>query len=305
MVLAKVNPVQEEYIVAENKFIANNVLLVGIRKTEDRNIFMLLFVAYQDYDNSYIYLQTAVVITDEFDYDYLNNHQLNLDNIKNNLDTKAVEEYKKLISMMNDSNIYSCDMSMKKDIEHPSYYLSKCVRVIDDTHVSIMNVYFPFHNFVRLNVFFWRMQFTDDTENRGEKILLDKALNHVKLYDVEYIRINGTKVEQFNDWTTYTTHYTVNCGPTEFRFNFRFGSSLEEFEVRDPLDAKIYDANYKDDPIIIDNFIVDNILYLLHFKKESIEKDMIKGKYSLLAIPIERASKETNLIDPSFIFIKD
>ena len=151
MVLAKVNRIKQENIVSSNKFVANNIYVVAVKEI-DKQSFLILFMCRQDFDESYIYLQIAVIMENEFEYEYFHNHSLNLYNLKDNPDKK--EEYDKLIGKMNDDNIYSCDINMHEDDTHPRYYTCRAIRQIDSTHASMLQVYFPLHNFVRLNAYF-------------------------------------------------------------------------------------------------------------------------------------------------------
>lgn len=315
MVLVKMKYPEQENIVARNTFVANNIFLIGIKQIPDSKSFLFLFMAYQDYDDSYIYIQAPIYSQNAFDFEYLDEHELNIKNLANNTskDTK-ITSYKELIRMMNNENIYSCDMEINQDETHPSYYHMEGVRVIDKDHASVLDIYLPLHNFVRLQVYFARIFSVPNHRFQHESIFAEKLLKEVKLYDIVEVTLNGTKILSENGTIlkNFMSHYTVRSGTTYFRFN-TISISYENNALINPMDCKAFDAIYSEDSIVtLDYFNYDDHGYILTRKKGKVfdpDPKIEKGynnytaEFVILRLNSEIREK-ISLFNPDSIFIK-
>ena len=91
----------------EDKFVVNNLIPVGFREI-DKNKFIFLFLALQDFDDKSIYLQLFFSASNQFEYDALKKHPNYIPNYKNDKDMKKM--YDNFISQMTKDNLYITDL---------------------------------------------------------------------------------------------------------------------------------------------------------------------------------------------------
>ena len=298
MVLLKVETPNEINIVTRNNFIVNRILPVSIKKCNAENFYMFLFSAKQDYDDGYIYLQLCIGMENGFETDYISNHPLNIERNKDN--PEKMEAYKNIISNLNDHNLYSCSLDMRLDSSHPMYYHSIAVRTIDKNHSSVLDLYIPRDNFVILSLYLNSL--INCIKNKED--LFTSSL----FRDIEYVNIETIKYDcTAHDWDAdkivmekdpkrgycYQSHYTMNCGPSEYRVNYCSRSKTSPRGLKNPLDQSLYKAFYNTDCRVSFMFFDENILCILYF---------VGGKKTKLLRLTKELYDKTNFVDQENIF---
>lgn len=287
MRIVKLDNVKEENIVSQQRFIINDILPIKLSKINDE-FYKFLFIAHQDFRDEYLYLQTIINVEDAVE-------QAQIDFIYESYnDDSKKESIGKLISKLSKENMFSCDLTMESAPDFPLYYKSNGIRKVDDKHVCVRELYFSRDTFVKVNIFV-RDLFSFFINNR---IFTDPKYSNMNFVKIELLKYNGTKEENWKldarNQSKYTSHYTMNCGPTRFVMNFE--CVLEKGkQLINPLDKNIYNATYQQDPLIEKLFLNDGILYLLFEKEDSV---------TILRLS-EDLYNHTNFVDLRKIFIKE
>jgi hypothetical protein len=300
MVLVKLGLPKEENIVSRNNFVVNKIFPIAIRSTTVPDQYIVLFVAHQDYNASYLYFQIMVKVENAFDQTYLEEHELNIKRYQNNQNSKSLEAYQKLISEITPNNLYATDFNMVQDPLHPMYFKSTCVRAIDNTHASIVDIYLPISNFVKIKVYLNRFTSLPIKKYIHEELFNDPIYNNIELVNIETVKMDCTKAEQvLENKELFTTHYTMNCGPSTYLMNWSI-IETKELPLKVPLDLNLYDTFYKFHYNVKDVFLQDDNLYIVY--KDSIICDKCT-KAKVLRLNKELTDK-TNFKDQLNIFIK-
>ena len=304
MVLVKLGLPKEENIVTRNKFIVNKIVPIAIRETNIENQFIILFAASQDYDDSYVFLQILVNTENELDLEYLKNHNLNIFRFKDkkvyNENNKEFASYLQIISKMTSSNVYGTDLRMEESKDHPFYYHCVAVRAIDKSHASLLDLYFTTDNFVKTNIYLNRIISIPFNKYIHEEIFQNKKFNNVEMVGVETVKIDGTKTVNHLTVSYYTTHYTMNCGPSKYVFNWLTVGSDKNI-LKNPLDSSLYDSFYKDHFDAKESFLDNKYCYLIYEEKSPIDGSFKKIK--VLRLKPELVEK-TNIVDYENIFLR-
>lgn len=314
MVLKKINPPNEEQIVTRNKFIVNDIFPIAIQATPiELNKFIILFQAHQDYDDSFIYIQIMVQAENDFiDKEFFVRHPLNMDNIKNNKDIQKI--YNNMISKMNGNNLYISDLKMTECESQPMYFQSCGIKVIDNTHASVLDLYIPRDNYVKI------MLYLDTIQNRPFSFFLDGVTNHEaifscpKFHNIEFVRVETVKLDGTRHFegnkSLFTSHYTMHCGPSKYVMNWNVGAVCNTVNgegeevvppLINPMDKSLYDPFYSNDYFVDFLFIDNEILHVLYEERSPIDYSFKKMK--LLKLTKDLYDK-TNFVNFGKIFMK-
>lgn len=300
MVLVKIGLPKDENIVSRNKFVVNKIFPIAIRNTTVEDQYIILFIAYQDYDNSFLYFQMMVKSENAFDHTYLENHELNIKRFQNNQNDKSLEAYQKLIAQITPNNVYATDFTMIGDPNYPLYFRSTSVRAIDNTHASLVDMYFTIDNFAKIKIYLNRFVNNPNIKALHEEIFNDQKYHNFELVNIETVKMDCTKIESaYENMDFYTTHYTMNCGPSTHQMNWIIVESRER-PLKLPLDKNLYDSFYEFHYKVKDVFLQDEDLYIVYMDS------YVNGNYKktkLLKLNKELTNK-TNFKDPLNIFIK-
>ena len=305
MELAKLGLPKEENIVTRNKFIANNVLPIAFKPTNVENRFLALFVAIQDIDESCIYLQSIIAINNKFELDYIMHHELNIANMAKN--SKTLEAYQNMIKNMTNSNIYATDFIMNDEKDFPLYYHSLAIKAIDQTHASVLDLYFNRDYFIKINLYLNRLANINKFSNNHihEALFNDPRLNNIEFVQIEKIKHDATARIATQYGTININHYTMWCGPSVYKMNYLSPIDKDHTSIplSNPLDINLYNAFY-DKHVFIDEFIVyHDQVFVLYEEKSEITDDFKSMK--ALKLSKELADK-TNFIDyNNMIYEKD
>lgn len=307
MELIKLGLPKEENIVSRNKFIANQILPIGFKPAnKSGTMFLVLFVASQDMDESCIYLQFMISINSKFEEQYLKNHELNIVNMK--AGSKVYSTYKELVKDLNKSNLYSTDLALNDEDDFPLYYHSIAVRPIDNTHASVLDIYLNREYFVKLNIYLNRLnnighnhikrieQELVITKLAPELSFTDPKLNNIEFVSIEKIKHDATARVVTSFGTININHYTMWCGPSVFKMNYLSPIDKDHISIplSNPLDINLYDAFYNKHNIIQDIFTYNDQLFILYEDYSDITGEFKNTK--VLKISKELADK-TNFID--------
>lgn len=289
MVLIKLDLPKPEHIISRNKFVVDKILPVAIKRTPSKDKFVCLFVCYQNYDESFLYLNYMIKIENGIEENMILTNELYIDNISKN--PKKIEMYKEFISNMKENNQYSTDFIMNKSLDYSNYYQNIAIRPIDKTHATIMDLYFTRDNFIKTSIFIS----TIFNSTNPQFVFNDEKMNNIEYVKIEQIKYDATtQITGENENKLYNcSHYTANCGPTEFRFNniTSIGKEYKSKSLSNYLDLNIYLATYKNDYIIefvllneFDEYLIiyisDKKTYALVFSKDLLEKTNIIDKYN-------------------------
>lgn len=300
MVLVKLGLPKDENIVSRNKFVVNRIFPIAIRSTTVPDQFIVLFIAYQDYDESFLYFQMMVKVENAFEQTYLENHELNLNRFQNNKNDKSLEVYQKLISKITEFNVYATDFNMISDPERPFYFSSTCVRAIDKTHASVMDIYFTTDNFIKMQIYLNRFINAPSSKLIHEEIFRDQKYHNIEVVNIESVKMDCTKEESaYELMNFFTTHYTMHCGPSKYVMNWSIVETSGR-PLKVPLDVNLYNTFYQFHHKVTDVFIHDDYLYILYIEKSEVDGSYKKTK--ILKLNKELTDK-TNFKDSLNIFI--
>jgi hypothetical protein len=284
MVLIKIGAPKESNIVTRNKFIANKLIPICIKSIEDSNNFLLLFMAHQDYDDSYMFFQILLNDNDNI----LIHHPLYIKNISEN--EKSLEIYKEFISKLDyKTNLYATDLILTQDDEHKNYYKSIGIKAIDSTHASIVDIYFNRDNYIRIKLFLSRLNNTKFFFG-AESIFMNSKYNNIEFVKIEQIKYDATS--QYNNINM--SHYTLWCGPSKYKINIVSPINIGLI-LSNPLDSNLYTSFYNNDFLVTEIIIDDDTTILLYEQYSEIDNSF-KGLKALY-LSKELVNK-TNIIDP-------
>ena len=251
MVLYKVTPPQEENIVTRNKFVVDSILPIGIKAGYIKNTYLILFIAYQDYDESYIYLQLLTATESALENEFIKNNDFNLANIDPN--SERGKSYNELISRMTRENIYGTDFYMNIDKDFPMLYKSFAVRGIDQNHCSVMDVYFTRDNFIKIRLYLDKLSNIpiDKKLQHFEMIFTDNKFTNIEFVNIEKLKYDATAIVE-NDNIYYISHYTMWCGPSKYTMNFISPEDNKHTKnlLSNPLALKLYTSFYNKDFVV-------------------------------------------------------
>lgn len=296
MELAKLGLPKEENIVTRNKFIANNVLPIAFKPTNVKNRFLALFVAIQDIDESCIYLQSIIAINNKFELDYIMHHELNIANMTKN--SKTLEAYQNMIKNMTNSNIYATDFIMNDEKDFPLYYHSLAIKAIDQTHASVLDLYFNRDYFIKINLYLNRLANINKFSNNHvpEALFNDPRLHNIEFVQIEKIKHDATARIVTQHGTININHYTMWCGPSVYKMNYLSPIDKDHTSIplSNPLDINLYNAFYESHTFIDELITYNDQVFLLYEERSEITKDFKSMK--ALKLSKELVDK-TNFLD--------
>lgn len=296
MVLIKIGYPKEDFIVSKNNFVANKLLPVGF-KSVSNNQFLLLFVANQDYDDSYIYLQILLNAEDPLEESFIKEHPLYINNIQPG--TERYEAYQKMLQWFNDSNLFATDFDMKLDkvSNIPHYYHCTGIRAIDEKHASIMDIYIPRSNFIKMKLYLNTICHPKYslTSFENEYIFMDPKLSNMEFVKIEKVKYDATCRSEIEGKKINISHYTLWCGPSEYRLNFVTPVDDDHLirPLANPLNFNLYDVFYKKHFFVTDIIEDEEQVYVLYEAYSDIDNSF-KGM-KVLILDIELANK-TNFV---------
>lgn len=294
----------------KDKFIANKVFPIGIRNLNNsKNYFVFLFALYEDYSESYKFVQMMFVVNNAMEYEYITNCPFYLKNIAN--DKEKLEFYNSMIKILteqqleNGESLYSVDFAdMYKSKDFPIYYETKAIKnnPLFDGSEGI-NLYFTRENYIRLSMFVYYFSSCKQRKKPIDELFTDERLNNIEFVSIEKVKICETtriKADKDSDQEVNLTHYVLNCGPTEFAFSIisLIPEEYKDKKLNNPIDNESYFARYDKD-IVIDFYLTEKdsenmiILYL----KEDVNKALVIKK---------ELYNHTNIVDyTNNIYVED
>lgn len=249
---------EKESIIARSKFIINRLIPIAIRNFSNNN-YIILFIAHQDYDDSYIYLQMGISTDSNNENIYLDSHSLNINNIDKDKNFTKKDSYNSIIKGMNKSNVYGIDINIQESKDFPLYFHSIAVRSVDNNHFALLDIFYNTDNFIKLKLFMYWLYKLDNSESYMN-IFSDKTeYFKIEIVNIETVKLNATKVEG----NKYTSNYTMHCGPSEYNFNYiDIIDCNKRLSVH--LDKSIYDPTYCNNFYVNEFFLFDKYLYVIY-----------------------------------------
>lgn len=261
MVLAKITIPKEENIVSKEKYILNGIFPIGFKESNVKGSFLFLFGAYQDWNEKVVYLQFLFQTEDQFEYETIKSHNNYIPNYENIIEKKSV--YYKMIEHMTDSNLYATDFILNRS-ERDYYYIMNGIRAIDEKHADVLDIYVPRHNYIKIKSFMENLNVRSTLFNTT--IFADPRLSKIEYVKIEQLKRDETSI--VGDGSKFVdTHYTMNCGPSTYKMNYRSGIKKDGILVH-PLDSEIYNANYSCD-YYIDYIVQDEDEILVVFDEDA------------------------------------
>lgn len=299
MVLYKVEPPKEESIVTRNKFVVDSILPIGIKAGPIKNTYFILFIAYQDYDESYIYLQLLTATENAFENEFIKDNSFNIANIDPN--TEKGKAYNELISKMNGENLFGTDFVMKQNEEFPMLYKSIAVRGIDKTHCSVLDVNYTRDNYIKLRLYLDKLSNIplDKNLQNFETIFTNTKYNNIEFVDIEKIKYDATTIVN-GDNSYLISHYTMWCGPSKYSMNYITGKDADinhsVSKLSNPLAFDLYNSFYTKDFIVTDIIANNDGSGIIIYQEYS----EINGSWkSTKALKLTKElMDQTNFIDP-------
>ena len=293
MEILKVSFPKNEMIVTRNRFIVNHIFPLYIRNTKDKDKFVLTFYCRQDYDDSVIFLEMMLIENNYIKNTKYKKSKINIDNKENHIP----EKYKSLIEECKESSKrYVTDLYLKESEDYSNYFYSFCVKSIDSKHVSVLDIYFPRDNFIRVRKYLKELDhYFGKPEDFSEEIFFSSKYHNLKFYNITKIIDDGTKKEEkiyYNEkFTVCTSHFTMYSEITKFRMNCvslfpkREMELLKKYKLRNPLHHSIYDATYSKDYCATDYFLGEKYLYIIYDPYYPNLKPDNMGLYVLRLLP--------------------
>ena len=290
MVLAKISIPKEENVVSMDKYVLNGIFPIGFKESNVKGSFLFLFGAYQDWNDKVIYLQFLFQTEDPFEYEILKNHTNYIPNYENIIEKKSV--YNKMIEHMTDSNLYATDFILTK-AEKEYYYQMNAIRAIDDKHADVLIVYVPRQNYVKIKSFMENLNVRSTLFNTS--LFADKRLSKIEYVKIEQVRRDETAV--VGDGSTFVdTHYTMNCGPSTYKMNYRSGIK-KDGTLTNPLDSNIYNSTYSCD-FYIEYIIQDEDEILIIFDEDAdVFGNSTEGRGTKALRLSPELAEKTNFVD--------
>ena len=238
MELARIGiPEDEGKIVKREKYVVNALFPIGFKESNVKGSFLFLFSAYEDYDERVAYFQVLFMTENPVEYDIIKKHPNFIENYCSDLAKTTV--YNSMISKMTNDNVYATDF-ISTHSEEAFYYYSTAVRAVDKDHAEILDLYLPRSTFIRIKCFF------ENLNVRG-KLFPCEVFADPRLENIEYVVLTRVVVDEsteVGDCSKYIdTHYTMYCGPTIYKMNYRSGINKEKQLIR-PLVGYVYSSLY-------------------------------------------------------------
>ena len=282
----------DNIIAGKGKFIVKDMIPLAISNTTFPNQFMVLFFVHQDFDDICKYIQ-ILITTDS--PDVFNNNRMNITNIHRS--QEVFETYKRLMARYDKTNIYGTDLDLIASVDNPLYYYCLGTRAISRSNAEEVELYFPRNMYISLNLFL------SDLLKDGEfntTYFLNPLYNSIKFITIEQSKYDAScrivdKPEK--NMNEIYSHYTMNCGPSEFRMNYISLELVEKntdpLKLSNPMRDDMYKIYYSEDPYVQNVFYdrVEDCAYIIYFRKED-----TKVKSYALKLP-NKIYSNTNFVD--------
>jgi hypothetical protein len=244
MELYNIGMPNQETIITKDTFIVDTIVPFIINHIKP-NTYSIMFIATQSSTESSILLQTAVHTSDTSDETFLNNHELNMNNI-----CMDVNRWKICMDTLNthETKVYSCGFDMVEVIDKP-YFSSLGAAPIDEKHNKLVDLLFTRDNFIKISVFFSRFIKHDYS---ADNVFFNYKFNHIKFSTINRIKLDGSATDI--NKPIVISHYTCGNGPETYKFNF-ISIKIPGRKLRAPMSPEVYDKFYMDD------FLITDIIY--------------------------------------------
>jgi len=270
-------------IISEEKFVINNLIPIGFREIE-KNKFIFLFSAMQDFDDKSIYLQLLFSASNQFEYDALKKHPNYIPNYRSDNDLKDM--YTKLISAMTKDNLFITDLYIWHEKSLPFYYNSTAIRAINNTEAEKLNLYLPRNTFIKVKCLLNNYNIRSSLFPTA--IMNKLNINEIKFANVEKVKNIGS-IEIEDDYID--THYLIRADNKVYHVNYRTKRKIHSF-LLNKLDEKTF-SKYKDNYYIEYIFPFEDKVYLVYpeennnkiilvFNKDQVEQTNFLNQYNTI-----------------------
>ncbi|MBR6289175.1 MAG: hypothetical protein IKR19_07570 [Acholeplasmatales bacterium] len=281
----------DEAIIVRDKFVVDTIIPLCLRKATDKD-YALLFYAVQDSTESSLFLQSIVRVTDDLDEGFLNNHPLNLSNIRR--DPKRLAFYNEKIDSMH-GNTYNTDFDMEEYEDNKTYFITHATKAIyvqstKEPQAALVDVLIPRTIFIRISLFFTKFLIRD---SYAESMFITPKLNNLTFETISHVKLDGSS------WNKATgmvyNHYTMGNGPTMYKMTF-ISPAKKDGKLRNPMIAEHYNTFYGKDFLIRDiifDYHKDRIFVLYELRSD------ITNQYKGTKILVlnKEIYDHTNLVD--------
>lgn len=286
----KIGLPDEQNVVVKNTFVVDEIIPVCL-SVIDGSSFRLIFRATQNSTEESILLQVALYCSDKRDTQFINNHPLNILNVKK--DFERLKFYNEAVKDLSNS-IYATDFYMT-ELDDKPYFIANGAKALDDIHATVLDLLVTRDNFIKINLFFNRLKIYD---KGAESVFLSHKLHNMKFSTINRSKLDGSASDIASNLVC--SHYTTGNGPETYRFNF-LSARLNGRKLRCPMSVDVYNSFYSDHFVIADTIYepVKDILYAVFEVRSDITDNYKETK-------ILRFNKEfynrTNLVDISRIY---
>lgn len=270
MVRIKYGDIPEDFIIARDSFVANEIYPICLQIIDDKT-FEVLFIASQDSTETSIYLRLSFAYAEE-EKNILMTHPLFINNIAANPEKKKI--YEELIADLNNTSNYMTDLDLKENEDHKIFYSCLAMRPINQksNYIKAIDLMVPRENYVKIGIFFNDMM----TYNFDvEQIFVDPTLNGMKFETMSHIKLDSTTWDENLGYA----HYTCGCGPSMYKFTFIFPREKGK-AMRNHISMEAFETFYGNDPIVIANEIIydknKDAIYVVHRSLNSLNQEVIK-----------------------------
>lgn len=305
----------EEQINTTKEFFVNKLYPIVIKPvSEKHDAFMILFVAKQQIDDRYMFFQLGIKPEREIEQEFLYYSNISInklsfpdnDNIRiPSHIAKRIEEYNKIVSNIDSTNLYSTDFECVEDESNMYYYIAKGVKVSSvKDKADIINIHLNAECYIKLSLYLRDMIEHNAVNYAAEEIFKSEYFRGIDMINIEQTKLDATKkhtpLNELGE-SLYTTHYTMNCGPSVYKLNWTVAEEDRNYsDLKIALDTKLYDAIYGKDEYI-NNYFQDNLyFYIIYAQRYSIDGTV--KKLRVLRLLKSKFINKTNFINKKFIF---
>lgn len=284
-----------EIIQDNTPFVIDEILPLSIRPIGN-GLYMVFFVGKCSATEETIFINTPIRSVDNVDFNFLNNHPLNINNITD--DPRRLDIYVQFTKDATDDLVFVSDFDMKQDVMQPVFYSFIGSRKDSEFQVTTKKILINKEGFIKINLFFVKTKGRDIT---APTVFFDHKLKNIKFSKVDHVKLDGSGTDISS--AIICSHYTCGNGPELYKFNF-VSIKLEGRRLRVPLSAAIYEKFYADEFTVTDMFydFHSDSFFILYEVRSDITNSYKETKALIFT---KEFYEKTNFLNPERIYEED
>ena len=295
MELFRLEMPDDKNIESKNTYNIDSILPISLANNIKKNEATVLFFACDDSKEKILFFETSFFTSDDVvDTGFIQNHSLNIINIKRNSD--RLDTYNNYIKDLDyDSNLYETDLDMINCEDDKDKYYFKAARKIKDKETyECIEVTMSKILYIKISLFATKFLARD---MNAHMVFLNKKLDEIEFQKVTGVKLDGSAENKANGLVY--SHYTLALGPAKYRMNFI--SPIMEGKLKHSISSNNYMIYYGED-FTIHDIIRDfrkEILYIIYEYRSGITNQYMGTKVLVMDKSIYT---QTNFADLSNIY---